>query len=135
MPRPQRARMGVIRSGDPARDTAVAWTTLSDEPADSSAAFLSSVIANQNYAVTSTPGTLTYTPANNTPAPNVAPWNSWLQPNCGPDGSGSSGPAPATPDAQTGVAPARTVNPLYVVLGLIGGLASAKYLFSNSRGR
>ena len=131
MPRPQRARMGSIGYGNPARDGAVAWTTISDEAPESTGNFMSSVIAKQNLARTTTPGTLTYTPANNTPAGNVAPWNSWLQPNCGASGSSTAATAPAAASADTSVTPSR--SPWFIALGLIGALASAKYLFTGSR--
>jgi hypothetical protein len=81
MPRPQRARMGSIGAAPP---PAISWTTLSDETPDSSANWMSYTLMQQATAREATPGTLTYTPANNTPAPNVAPWNSWLSPNCPP---------------------------------------------------
>lgn len=136
MPRPQRARMGSVGCSEnyPNRNTAIAWTTVTTEGPESTGNFMASVIAKQNNARVTTPGTLTYTPANNTPQPNVAPWNSWLQPNCPDPGSA---PAP-TPDAQTmtttGAPPASIGrSPWFILLGVIGGLASAKYLLDGAR--
>lgn len=121
LPRPQAARLGIIRPGEPARDTAVAWTTVSNEPAESSANFIAMTINRQNLASTQTPGLLTFTPANTTPAPNVAPWNSWLDPNCLPPGVA----APPTPTAQLAPA-ADPVSKWLIFAGLIGGLAALK---------
>ena len=130
LPRPQKARMGSIGCGSdhPTRDTAIAWTTVSTEAPESTGNFLASVIRNQNQARTTTPGTLTYTPANNTPAPNVAPWNSWVQPNC----PGTAAPV-ATPDAQTAVPKNGGRSSWFILLGVIGGLASMKYLIDGRK--
>lgn len=96
MPRPQRARLGIIRPGDPAGyGPPLAWTTISDMAPESSMNFISSVLTRQQLAVQTTPGTLTYTPAPNGPMPNIPPWNSWLQPNCPPTAANGSAPASA----------------------------------------
>jgi hypothetical protein len=130
MSRPQRARLGSIGNGDPAmsRDGAVAWTTVSDEAPESSANFIASTISAQNAAATTTPGTLTWTPANTTPAQNVAPWNSWTQPNCLPAGL----TPPSTPSAQASA----TQSPMskwLLFAGVIGGIASLKAILSSGR--
>jgi hypothetical protein len=129
MPRPQRARMGSIgcAADYPSRNTAISWTTVTTEAPESTGNFMSSVLAKQNLARTTTPGTLTYTPANNTPAQNVAPWNSWLQPNCPPGGMNP----PATATADDSVPAPR--SPWLILIGVIGGLASAKYLLNGGR--
>lgn len=123
-----RARMaGVGEAANyPSRDTAVAWTTISDEAPESSANFMASVISKQNSARLASPGTLAYTPANTTPDQNVPPWNSWSQPNClSPDSS-----SPSTPTA-VATAPDSSISGWLLFAGLIGGLASLKYIFSS----
>lgn len=139
MPRPQRARLGVIRAEDWPEDRVTAgWTTVAFEnPADSSANFLAGVVAQQNAAMQQTPGTLTYAPAAIYPTPNVSPWNSWLQPNCPPgaqpaNGSSAASPSPASsPDASPSPASGSgaPTSPVWIALGILGALASAKYLF------
>lgn len=130
LPRPQRARLGhlgVIRDGAafPSRDTAAAWTTTSPELPESSGNFMASVISAQNANSTTTPGTLTYTPAQSTPAPNVAPWNSWQQPNCLPPGIAiASGPNPQA----AAMVPASSTSAWLILAGLVGGLAALKTL-------
>jgi len=130
----QRARLGhlvgLIGPGGqvPNRDTAVAWTTVNDETPDSSGNFLSSVIADQNSARTSMPGTLAYTPANTTPPPVVAPWNSWLQPNCAPAGS-----IPTTPNAQVTAPTSNALSGWVILAAIVGGVASLKAIFSSDR--
>lgn len=114
MPRPQRARMGSIGQ-TPA--PILAWTTINDSTPDSSDNFMAQVINRQNWARLNQSGTLAYTPASVTPAPNVAPWNSWLQPSCEP-GQGSA--AAETP------AP---VNPLLLIFAALGAAASGVYLW------
>lgn len=144
LPRPQQARLGrlgVIRNALP---PPVAWTTISDQVPDSADNFLSSVIQSQNAAILATPGTLTYTPASNTPAQNVAPWNSWLQPNCYPDPTGPSDQSAGAPDA-TGAAPATnqprsalnsgSPSPFWLIVGILGAAASATYLYEQTTRR
>jgi hypothetical protein len=132
IPRPQASRLGVIRVGQPR--PAVTWTTVTDEVPDSSANWMSNVLAQQQYARTTTPGTLTYTPANNTPAPNVAPWNSWLQPNCAPAASSAAFDPTATGmTAIAGGAAAGAPSKIWLFLGLLGAAASVKYLVRGGR--
>jgi hypothetical protein len=125
--RPQRARMGSI---GPAPPPVLAWTTISDEPADSSANWLSMKLLEQARARQTTPGTLTYTPASDTPAPNVAPWNSWLMPNCDPT-SADATPAPPAPS----VAGTSDYPKVWLAIGLITAAASLTYLFNNEHRR
>jgi len=119
MPRPQRARMGSI---GPVPPPPTAWTTISDETPESSANWIASIMQRQATARETTPGTLTYTPAATTPAPYVAPWNSWLSPNCPPAGA-TAAPEPAT------VKPTKW----WLILGAIGAAASLKYLLSDEK--
>jgi hypothetical protein len=127
MPRPQRARLGIIRPGDPAGyGPPLAWTTISDMQPESSMNFISSVIARQALAVQATPGTLTYTPAPAGPAPNVPPWNSWLQPNCAPSAAGSS---PVT----AALAAAAGNDAFWIGAGLAAAAAGALYLLRKGR--
>ena len=63
------------------------------------------VMQRQNQAILNNPGTLAYTPASSTPAAAVAPWNSWLQPNCAP------GRFPAAAAAIGGSSPAAGMIP------------------------
>lgn len=117
----------MIRQAPPA---AVAWTTISDEAPDSSANWLSYKLMEQATARDTTPGTLTYTPANNTPGMNVAPWNSWLSPNCPPAGYM---PAPATADP--GTAMAGDHSNLWLLFGGVAAAAGALYIANNIGGR
>ena len=124
IPRPQQARLGVIRTGWPARDTTEAWTTISDEEPDSSANWLSYQMTQQAAARQTTPGTLVYTPASSTPAENVAPWNSWISPNC---------PAPsATVPTSTSTTKLPGKNWLWLLVGGLGAAASAVYLYQSA---
>lgn len=116
----------------PAPPPAIAWTTISDETPESSANWLSYKLTEQAVARQTTPGTLSYTPASDTMPQNVAPWNSWISPNCPLPGLGptpvTAPPAPVSPFA--GVQPFTRV--LFLGLGILGGLASAKYLASGN---
>lgn len=125
--------LGIIRNGPqyPNRDAYAAWTTINDETPESSANFMASVISDQNSARTSTPGTLSYTPANNTPAPPVAPWNSWLQPNCTP--AGTSTPATPTAQIETPLAGASAVSGWVILAAIVGGIASLKAIFGDDK--
>jgi hypothetical protein len=130
IPRPQQTRLGVIRNGDPAGyGPPVAWTTISAEGPESSANFLSSVIARQQAATTSTPGTLTYTPAGTLPTPNVPPWNSWLQPNCPPQTPEQAAAAAA---ASGGSAP---LDLFWTAVGVVTGAAAIAYLARGKKGK
>lgn len=134
IPRPQRSRMGSIGDGYPARDTTIAWTTIEDAEPSTSDNWLADLLSRQAYARNTTPGTLTYTPASATPAPNVAPWNSWLQPNCG-DGSGAP---PASPTQMNGVTPssspgAETTSKLWLGIGLFTAAAYAAYVMADRK--
>lgn len=125
MPRPQKARLGSIGPGEPAGyGPPLGWTTISDMQPESSANFMSTVISRQQNAVLNTPGTLRYTPAATQPAPNVPPWNSWLQPNCPPDSPGGSGSG----SGSSVIATAATSPLFWAGLG-----AAALFLFSGSR--
>lgn len=125
MPRPQRARLGSIGDGSPAGYGApAAWTTITDEGPESSSNFISSVLNRQTYAAINTPGTLNYTPAPSGPAPNVAPWNSWLQPNCPP--AEDSGGAGIIANASNG-------EIFWGALGLISAAAAALYLANHHK--
>jgi hypothetical protein len=133
IPRPQQTRLGVIRNGDPASyGPPVAWTTISAEGPESSSNFLTSVMARQQLATLNTPGTLTYTPAPTAPVENVAPWNSWLQPNC---------PPPATPEqaaaaaAASGVVPGAPLDLFWVAVGLATSAAAIAYLARGKKGK
>ncbi len=97
-----------------------AWTTISDATPDSSDNWLSYKMMEQARARSVTPGTLTYTPASTTPAPNVAPWNSWLTPN-GFDCAGSTGSG----GPQT--------SKLLWFAGILGGAASLVYLMGQAK--
>ena len=126
MPRPQKARLGIIRPGDPSGyGPPLAWTTISDMQPESSMNFISSVIARQALAVQATPGSLTYTPAPSGPAPNVPPWNSWLQPNCDPAAAGSS-PAAV-------IAAAAGNDAFWIGAGLAAAAAAALYLLRKGK--
>ncbi len=125
VPRPQRARMGYIRQGGPV-PAGTPWTTIAFETPDSSAGWISTQLLQQAQARQTTPGTLSYTPASVTPAPNVSPWNSWLSPNC-PDGSttaADSSGAPITPAGRSW---------LWAIVGVLGAAASAVYLYENAK--
>lgn len=122
IPRPQRARLGSIRNGDPS--PIVAWTTLTDEAPESSANWMSLILTQQAQTRQTTPGTLVYTPASDTPQQNVAPWNSWLQPNCPP---GTAADATATDPA----AP-RAVSKLLLLFTGITAAAAAAYLMAEA---
>lgn len=147
IPRPQPARLGrlgIIRDGsiDPINGPE-AWTTISDQVPDSADNFLSSVIQSQNAAILKTPGTLTYTPASITPGQNVAPWNSWLQPNCYPDATGNTTGAdgsttPANGDTNQNAGALNSgsgPSPLWWIVGLLGAAASATYLYETATRR
>lgn len=122
IPRPQKARLGSIGNGNPAAP-AIAWTTIDDAPADSSAAWLAMQIKKQNWHRNNTQGTLTYTPASVTPAPNVPAYNSWVSPNCLP------APAAAASDIIDS-------HPnLWMAIGILGAAASAMYLLNSISGR
>lgn len=127
--------MGSIGNGQPARTSAIAWTTISDEPADSSANWMSSKLLEQARARETTPGTLNYTPASNTPAQNVAPWNSWLTPNCWPPPQAGGGAAPATDDSAIRAAAVPGPSRLVLVFGALVAAASATYLINSVSGR
>lgn len=143
MARPQSARLGSIRPGAAGYGASadaggqliglspvVAWTTISDEAPDSSANFMSVVLQRQAAARQSTPGTLNYTPASDTPAANVTPWNSWLSPNCPLPGSV---PATAT-DAATAASADNGMSKFWAVVGLLGAAASTVYLLRSVAG-
>lgn len=137
----QQARLGhlgVIRNGPvAAAGASLGWTTISDEAPDSSANFMSSVIQQQQSAQLTTPGTLTYTPASATPAQNVSPWNSWLQPNCPPGSANDAATSPSDPSAiaQTAAVPTDEHSTLWLLVGLLGAAASATYLYRSAKGR
>lgn len=125
IPRPQQARLGVIRDGNPASyGQPVAWTTITTEGPESSSNFLSSIMARQQAATLTTPGTLTYTPAPSGPAVNIPPWNSWLQPNCPPPT-----PEEAAAAAADGSAPATAPDLFWVGAGVVTALAAFSYFF------
>lgn len=127
MPR-RAARIGTIRSATlPLRDYVVGWSTVNDEPPESSGNFLSTVLAQQDQARLNTPGTLDYTPASDTPTPNVAPWNSWQSPNCPADVPAwtPDGATPAAPPAEPGGVPF-----VWAIAGILAAAAAAKYVFS-----
>jgi hypothetical protein len=130
IPRPQQTRLGVIRDGNPAGyGPPVAWTTISNEGPESTGNFLSSVMAKQQYATLNTPGTLSYTPAAGmSPAENVPPWNSWLQPNC-PPGSPAAAASSATPAAAAAAALGSPPDFFWVAVGLMTSAAAAVYLY------
>jgi len=132
-PRPHQARLGMIRAGVlPLRDNTVAWATISDSTPDSSDNWLSTILMQQSQARLATPGTLTYTPASTTPAPAVAPWNSWAQPNCGDTGAAQIGVDNASPGAPSD-------SLFWKIVGASAIAASAvfitKTLFEQGRGR
>ena len=122
VPRPQRARLGLISDGWPT-PPGTPWTTISLELPDSSANWIGYKLTEQAIARQTTPGTLSYTPASSTPAPNVAPWNSWLSPNCGPAASSSA------TDALGAAATPSTRSWLWLLIGGLGAAASAVYLY------
>lgn len=130
VPRPQKARLGRILAEQwEIRNTQnTAWTTVADATPDTTDNWLSYVLQAQALARETTPGTLSYTPANNTPQVNVAPYNSWLSPNSFACGTAIPG-GPPTPDAPQPSAP-RTVSPWWLLIGAIGAAASAKYLLT-----
>jgi len=117
------ARLGSI-SGSAVAGPHMAYTTLSVMEPESSQNWMSEILARQDRARTETPGTLYYTPANRTPAPNVAPWNSWRQPNC---------PATiAAPIAQA--AAVETESKFWLIVGALGAVASGLYIVKNLAG-
>lgn len=118
--------MGTIREGEPARDSTPGWATLTDEPGESSGNFMAAVVASQDNARVTTPGTLSYTPAATWPVQNVAPWNSWRQPNCAGAPADSPGDGPTV-----GEISAPAINPILIGLGVLTGLAALKYIFDN----
>lgn len=122
--RPLKARIGTIGTAPPGRTSVTSWTPTAPAPADSSANWMSFILAQQNHARIVTPGTLSYTPASTTPAPNTAPWNSWIQPNCEP------GATPATPGVDTSPGPATNAGSsiFWKLLGILGGAAASVYL-------
>ena len=128
IPRAQTARLGYIR---PAPPPVTAWTTISDEPPDSSANWISYILMGQARTRETTPGTLTYTPTSDTPAANVAPWNSWLSPNCPPNGAeadaSAAAPATAAPAGAAGL------NPFWVGVGIAASLAAFAYSLGKGR--
>lgn len=119
--RPQQARMGSVGSAPQARTSVISWSPTAPAPPDSSANWMSSVLQAQDQARMTTPGTFSYTPASTTPAPNVAPWNSWLQPNC------DNGPTPANAGVDPGATPPDS-GWFWKALGLLGGAAASVYL-------
>jgi hypothetical protein len=100
----------------------LAWSTISDEAPDSSANWLSYKLQEQARARETTPGTLTYTPANDTPSWNVAPWNSWISPNCDPGQLAAPTPAP------------RDYTKLWLLFGGLTAAASLLYI-ANTAGK
>ena len=125
--------IGIIGDAPP---PPISWTTISDGAPDSSENFLAMVMQRQNQAILNNPGTLSYTPASSTPAAAVAPWNSWLQPNCAPGSSpaaaaaigGSSPAAGMIPDSSPPAAVSSSPSPFWIAVGLAAGLASVAYL-------
>lgn len=97
--RPQLARLGGLSDGDVNRADTIGWATVSDAYPDSSDSWLAYLMQGQQYARTTTPGTLQYTPASNTAMPAVAPWNNWIQPNNPP--ADALSPATAIQGADT----------------------------------
>ncbi len=119
------ARLGSINSGyATVAGPHMAYTTLSVMEPESSQNWMSLILARQDRARTETPGTLFYTPANRTPAPNIAPWNSWRQPNC---------PAPA-PSAIAPAAAAEQESKFWMIVGALGAAASGLYILKNLAG-
>ena len=116
--RPQQTRLGSIGNGSPA--PALAWTTIEDEQPESSSSWLGYQLMQQSWNRNNTPGTLTYTPASVTPAPNVPVYNSWQQPNCVPQ---TQAPAPAAAAPMAGA-----YSKLWIGIGLLGAAASLSYL-------
>lgn len=141
VPRRQSTRLGVIRQGGSLIDrrNVAGYTTLDWQEPDNAQSWLANIISRQQDTQQNTPGTLVYTPANNTPMQNVAPWNSWVQPNCG-DGSPDGGPAssasagsPSSPgDAIAAMQP--PISGLFIAVGLLGAAASAVYLYRSAKG-
>jgi hypothetical protein len=131
--------LGIIRDGSTAAARNIAgWTTLQNQTPDSAQNWISGQLVNQSTARLNTPGTLSYTPASATPGAPVAPWNSWLQPNCR-SGSATS-TTPATSSSLSGIGRIRGCadtggNPIVVLAALLAGAASAVYLFRNFEGR
>jgi hypothetical protein len=118
IPRPQRARMGSIGPGSAA--PVLAWTTIEDAAPDSSANWLSYKLMEQARARETTPGTLSYTPASDTPDPNVAPWNSWRSPDVAATAQDLA--APPLPDHST----------VWLMIGILVATASATYLLNTA---
>jgi hypothetical protein len=104
-----------------------AWTTLSDATPDSSANWQSYVIRAQNQTALTTPGTLQYTPAPITPAPVVAPWNSWNAPNCPAPIASAAVPAAAAP------IPATTPTDWPKTAALLAAAAGLVFYFGRRR--
>ncbi len=119
--RPQRARMGSI---GPTPPPATAWTTIETETPDSSANWLSYVLTGQARTRQTTPGTLDYTPASATPGANVAPWNSWLTPNC---------PRPEQAEMSPAAEAIADYSKLFLLFGLVTAAAAGAYLLSGER--
>lgn len=124
IPRRQSARLGMIRPGDPV--LAPSWSPTATQEPSSSENFLSVVIQKQNHATLTTPGTLTYTPANRTPAPYIPKWNNWNSPNC--QLVDAMNTAAATPPA----APAAPAFPRWwLIVGVLSGAAALKYILED----
>lgn len=142
IPRRQSARLGVIRQAGSLIDrrNAAGYTTLAWQVPDNAQSWMADIYARQQDAQQNTPGTLVYTPANTTPMQNIAPWNSWVQPNCG-DGS----PDPSNPSAsRPGMVSANgdpiaagqpAISGLFIAVGLLGAAASAVYLYHSATAR
>lgn len=140
VPRRQSARLGVIRQGGSLIDrrNAAGYTTLNWQVPDNAQAWMAQIVQRQQDAQQNTPGTLVYTPANNTPMQNVAPWNSWVQPNCGtgapaPGGAPTSGGA-VMPNGDPVAASQPPISGLFIAVGLLGAAASAVYLYRSATG-
>jgi hypothetical protein len=127
LPQSGRARLGVIR-GNELPSPGGPWATLTDQTPDTSQSWLATVLIKQDEAVANTPGTLTYTPASVTPPQNVAPWNSWVSPNC----PAPNQPPPVTAAPLSPAAAPTKVNLFHIMAGL-GAAASAMYLFETIR--
>jgi hypothetical protein len=127
--RPQSARLGSVGPAPPAP---VAWTTISTSVPDTSASWLSYKLMEQSHARETTPGTLVYSPADDTPAPVVAPWNSWSVAGCTTYTAqqlaqlGIQQPPAAT-------TPAADYTKAFLAMAGIGTVAALAYLLSGGR--